>query len=123
MVQELPLPVLTGEERIAFAICIAPHQPTRKWAVKWLSGTDRSKRSARHTAIVHLSQLRTRLAVAARLAALAVVMKAEGQDVAFKVAEAVMYINALESSLLPTLTFARSILAGETSAEEYDFGW
>mgnify|MGYP001604888074 CR=1 FL=1 len=42
VVEEMPLPEITTTERVAWAICLAPHPSTRDWAVAWLAGTDRS---------------------------------------------------------------------------------
>ena len=42
VLEEVALPSITTEERIAFAICVAPHESTREWAVRWLDGSDRS---------------------------------------------------------------------------------
>jgi hypothetical protein len=43
---ELAMPVLTMDERVAWAICLSPHESTRQWAINWLSGKDRSVVSA-----------------------------------------------------------------------------
>jgi hypothetical protein len=46
VVRELPLPRISIDLRVAWAICIAPDCVTRRWAVAWLSGRDRSEKSA-----------------------------------------------------------------------------
>jgi len=90
---EVPLPVIATEERVAWAIVLAPHPATRDWAVGWLSGTDRSETAAR----------------AAEWAAWA--------DAA---AEAAWADAAAEDRLAPLLARARAILAGEFPAERFD---
>ena len=50
VVEELDMPEITTEERVAFAICISPHVSTREWAVGWLLGADRSAAAAYRTA-------------------------------------------------------------------------
>jgi hypothetical protein len=44
-VEELPLPQISITELAAWAICLAPHEVTREWAIAWLRGTDRSDTS------------------------------------------------------------------------------
>jgi hypothetical protein len=44
---KVEVPKISLEEKVAFALCVAPHESTREFAVKWLSGKDRSYESAR----------------------------------------------------------------------------
>ena len=50
VLEELPIPVLTVGERVAWVICLIPSIVTRDWAVSWLSGADRSWNAATRTA-------------------------------------------------------------------------
>lgn len=44
--EELPVPAFSTEERVAWAIILAPHPSTREWAIRWLSGVDRTEEAA-----------------------------------------------------------------------------
>jgi hypothetical protein len=46
VLREVPLPVLSRNECAAWAIVLALHPCTRAWAVRWLSGLDRSVEAA-----------------------------------------------------------------------------
>ena len=46
VVEEISLPALTPEEQAAWAIALAPHACTRAWAIRWLSGEDRTEAAA-----------------------------------------------------------------------------
>jgi len=51
IIRELPIPEITTEQRVAFAICCAePYGSAsadwQKWATNWMSGTDRSSYAA-----------------------------------------------------------------------------
>ena len=49
-IKEIPLPVITAEQRVKFAIlcanAVCDDERWNEWADKWLDGTDRSKQSA-----------------------------------------------------------------------------
>lgn len=51
LLEELPLPVITTQERVRFAITCAlqvhPEGPFAEWAQRWLTGMDRSAAAAR----------------------------------------------------------------------------
>jgi len=96
VLDEVKLPNITTEKRVAWAICLAPHPSTRDWAIGWLSGRDRSADAAWAAA---------RAAEAAREAA----ARAAAVDK-----------NAFPRRSLAALTRARAILSGKFPAERYD---
>lgn len=51
VVAELELPEVTIEQKVAWAICLAPHSSTRLWAINWLTGKDRSREAAAAAAV------------------------------------------------------------------------
>lgn len=126
VLEELPLPILAIEERIAWAICIAPCTHTRKWAIDWLSGADRTAASAlRATEIAgyHLKYGAENAAWAAHYACglmpkIDVAARCAARSAAHSGAH--LFSAPNESVLIPALIKARAILAGEMPAEEYD---
>ena len=94
----LPLPTVTIDALVAWAICLSPHKRTRTWAVGWLAGKDRSATSA--------------------LAAETAVWNAWTARAAE--AQAAAEWAACESRLMPALERARAILAGTFPASKYD---
>lgn len=69
VLEELPLPKLSLDELVAWAIVLAPHTATRAWAVAWLSGDDRSVRSAHVARAIGTSEAESFAACAAERAA------------------------------------------------------
>jgi hypothetical protein len=118
---ELATPVLTMDERVAWAICLSPHESTRQWAINWLSGKDRSAASA--WAAWSAAWPASYVALAA-----AYVAKAWSSAYAAYAALAAEYAaNSLchtfatfEARLLPTLSHAKQILSGSIPADQYD---
>lgn len=90
--EELTLPEIDTDLRVAWAICVAPHPTTRKWAVGWLSGTDRSARSAvaARSAVVAAARSVAARSVAAAVAARSVA----AAEAAAAVAEAASAMEA-----------------------------
>ena len=99
VLDEVKLPNITTEKRVAWAICLAPHPSTRDWAIGWLSGRDRS-------------------ADAAWAAARAAAWVAEAAAAARAAAERTKEDFPRRS--LAALTRARAILSGKFPAERYD---
>jgi len=107
------LPELTLEERVAWAICIAPHPSTRNWAIGWLSGRDRSAEAAWEAAWEAEE-------ASAREAARASWSAAWAGEAAARASWAARAGADSEQRLMPMLHRARAILAGDYPAEEYD---
>ena len=72
-IEEIPLPVVTIEQRVKFAILCAKQvykdKQWNEWADKWLSGEDRSARAARAAEAAWAARAAARAAEAARAAA------------------------------------------------------
>lgn len=122
VVEEVPVPALTTTERVAWAICIAPHVSTKEWAIRWLSGEDRSKKAAWAAWEAAANAWEAAKAAAERGKAEAAASAAEAA--AGEAAEATA-ANAAEAAaeeryLLPALRRARAILARTFPAERYD---
>ena len=107
---------LTLEEQIAQAICLAPHLSTRAWAVRWLSGEDRTAKAAEAawSAATALSSV-SWVAVRASASAAWVASVPRGAERAAAVVN-----TAPERFRQPALDRARAILAGTFPAERYD---
>jgi len=118
VIKEVSLPVLTREERVAWAILLAPHPVTRELAIGWLSGRDRSAAAAWAAAATQaawVAEVAEAAAWSARAAAWAEAAEA---------AEAASDQLAHEARLTPTLGIARSVLAGTLAAEAaWDARW
>ena len=142
VLEELSLPVLTTEERIAWMIVHCPHPSTRVWAVSWLSGANRSEATARAAAAwaawTRAAAAEAAWARAAAEAAAAMAARAEAEAWARAAAEAAAAMAAraeaeawaaaawaawtraaaagVEVRLPRTLARARAILAGQWPA-------
>jgi hypothetical protein len=126
---KVEVPAVSLEEKVAFAICVAPHPSTREFAVKWLTGEDRSYGSA--WAAVDAAEVMDAAAWAAAWSATAA---AEVREFAAATGEATATATAAEAAAkgaegdqerfearLPlVLERAEAILAGEYPAEQYD---
>ena len=114
---------LTLEERIAQAIVLAAHQSTREWAVRWLSGEDRTETAAWAAARAAATEAATAKAWAAAKAAeaeaAAGAVRAAAEAWAVRAAEAVV-TRSPEPLRQPALLRARAILAGAFPADRYD---
>jgi hypothetical protein len=112
---ELAMPVLTTDERVAWAICLSPHESTRQWAINWLSGKDRSVASAKAAWFAAWPA-----AYAAKAAAYTAEAEVCAAAAAASSAESHCHnFTAFEARLLPTLSHAKQILAGEIPADQY----
>ena len=150
VVEELPVFVLPVEEVIAWAICLAPHPVTRKWAIGWLSRKDRTIKAAFSASdaaraldeaawastqeidsAARAADSAARAAgwadgAAARAAAARADVAAARAAARTAAARAAAWATAWatagapDAALVPTLAHARSILAGKTPAEDYD---
>jgi hypothetical protein len=129
VVEELPLPQLTLEDRVAWVICLSAHESTREWAIKWLSGQDRTARAA-WAAVAKAAWAARRTA---RAAAVAATRRATVDAAALAAADAAWAAQAeaatartaamqaeAEANLMPCLKLAQEILSGRISAEQYD---
>jgi hypothetical protein len=123
---------------VAFAICVAPLESTMEWAIKWLTGEDRSYSSVWAATATAAPHVRARAAWAAAWAAAweATAAAAEGRafaeaaaaKAARKAARAAMEAararegdeERFEARLPKILDRAEAILAGKYPAEEYD---
>lgn len=128
------LPDIPGQERVAWALCFAPHPATRSWAVRWLSGDPQAHTLAgvaAAIAVVPVTEL-SRASVRAAVVLAAGDAQAAPELAAFSVAMAVMSAwvlggapasnlqDAIRSRSLAALARGRAILRGERPAEEYD---
>jgi hypothetical protein len=130
VVREVPLPALSMEELVAWAICVSPHESTRAWALKWLSGEDRSWEAAESVTwgawatAKHTNWMAQAAAWAAQAAAEAA--KCHQRAVHSWAAESVSWAawaakisarDEAERNLNPALERARTILNGNAKAE------
>jgi len=117
--------VLTLQERVAWAIVLAPHRSTREWAIRWLSGVDHSPNAAgrawQQAEAVGAPVAVQRAAQAAQVAWEVWNLGSLWRSQAEAERDAAEVIAAAAASrLMPALTRARAILAGEYPAERYD---
>jgi hypothetical protein len=130
---EAPVPVLSMLERVAWAICLTPHESTREWAVHWLSDKGRYW-SAEKDAMSHDAAWSAAWAALAyegsgspSWASMTARAAAGSQKIARKLAAVSVNRAAnncadkvgFENRLMPTLAHARKILAGEIPADQY----
>jgi hypothetical protein len=136
---KVQVPEISLERKIAFALCAAPHPSIREFAIKWLSGEDRTYESAREATRVARNVWETagasRKAWAADRAARAAWAAAEARarGAAWSVAEAAEAAaeaaeeaaectakDRFEARLPQIWERAEAILRGEYPAEKYD---
>lgn len=134
--ESVMLPVVTLEQRIAWAIVIAPHPSTQAWAIEWLAGRDRTNGAARAAAktarAAEAAAWAAKAAWAAESARAAVeastkaatwvVWAAEATAEAARAAEAAQAAidKWWEARAVPAWDRAQTILAGTYPADQYD---
>jgi hypothetical protein len=105
---------------VAFAICAAPHESTREFAIKWLSGADRSYESAREAEAWATGRAPAAWAAAWATGATGRTPGRTAWVAACAAARAKADKERFEARLPKIWARARAILAGEYPAEEYD---
>lgn len=84
LVRQIPLPVITPEQRVAFAIycaeAVADDPTWLAWASGWMSGEDRSVKAAAKAAEAWAAEAKARAAWAAEAVAKAAVAKARAAE-------------------------------------------
>jgi hypothetical protein len=131
VLQEVAVPEISLELRVAFAICAAALKSTKKWAIKWLSREDRSFASAMETARAAAACVAATWEMeAARAAGAAAALASEAVEAAATRAEVARAADAaaametdkerFEARLPKILERAQAILRGEYPAEQYD---
>lgn len=132
VLREIDLPEIDLKTRVAWAIVLAPHEMTRKWAVRWLRGDSEAGAAAGAAAAAARAAAGETTYAAARAAARAAAEAAEAAYAAAAYAAAAAYVGATaaaayaaawaaaEKRLHPALDRARAILAGEYPAADYD---
>lgn len=131
ILDEIKVPKLHPEDLAAWAIVMAPHSSIREWAIGWLSGEDRTCRSAKIAQTVIWGEWKATATQRAVQAAHAVA-EARGGLTEWRTAEVVGNVvgkpawvgrvssKQKENFLMAALTRARAILAGKFPAEMFD---
>lgn len=137
VLEEVELPKITVDERAAFAVCVAPHEVTRDWAIGWLTGADRTQSAAEAASTVAWTAAQgadwaaaraaaraAAWAAAARAAALGAAREA-AQAAAWSADAAWMKVGGATNpwpfhpKALRAFARGRAILAGRFPAERY----
>jgi hypothetical protein len=125
-IREIPLPVYTTEQRIAFAIycgqAVCKHAAWNLWAERWLDGTDRSAAAAARAAeeAAAWAERAARVAArAARVAAEAAAREAAAREAAARVAaRAAEAAAALAAARIDLIALSIQALAFEAVSTE-----
>lgn len=115
-IEDVPVPVVTATQRVAFAILCTLADTTReraewnRWAGRWLSGADRSRESAARVTGTAISSAGENAAGAAAAAAVGEVTPLTGMELA--TIRAIHAVDSTQLSRLKYLALAEVACAG-----------